>query len=254
MSLAAYKQVMPIYAFAIAWVIFFATVSNFVISGIFDIVLLFIMSAIVSGIVRFVIFINETKSPVRSTGNPEVDAIVSESWELINEMRDTRDKLRNKKIASKTNEIIDISNDIIHKLRRQPELLSSIKRFLNYYLPTTKKLITNYSYMESQSIKGENISNTMQKIEDSLDTLKNAYKKQLDTLFSHTAMDLSTEIDVLENILKKEGLTQNNFGEKAVEADADTNLNKIALDTNADIEKLEGSLNQDTKRDIGGIR
>ena len=146
-----------------------------------------------------------------SSGNPEADAVIKEGRGLLKELETVKDKLKSETMLSKTNEIVDVSHKILDKLRKNPELRSSVKRFSNYYLPTTTKLITNYSYMESQGVKGGNISNTMEKIENTLNTLKNAYKAQLDSLFSQTAIDLETDIRVLENVLKTEGLMQDPF-------------------------------------------
>ena len=145
------------------------------------------------------------------TGNPEVDAFVAEGHALINALDIAKRKLKNKSIAAKSDEIIEVSKNIIDKIRRNPQLISSVRRFLNYYLPTANKLVTNYNYMENQGVEGGNIFETMQKIDDSLDTLLSACKKQLDNLFSHTAMDISADIDVLETVLKQEGLIDDGF-------------------------------------------
>lgn len=143
-----------------------------------------------------------------TTANLEVDAVIGEGFALISELQSASQKIRNPDMVRETNRMIDVSHKIIEKLKRQPQLLSSAKRFFNYYLPTTTKLITNYSYMESQGVTGGNISAAMEKIENSVTALANAYKAQLDSLFSHTVMDLETDIAALEQILKQEGLLQ----------------------------------------------
>lgn len=231
-----HKSVVHIYAFALTWLLLFIFVADFVLADGSDVLILFAGSFVVSILVWFAIrgsrssqtgSANKTVSqpavsaPI-TTGNPEVDALIREGQELIHTLQVTSSQLENRVLAGKTGEIINISNDIIRKLIRQPNLLSSVKRFLNYYLPTTQKLVSNYSYMEEQSVRGKNIAYAMQKIEKTLDTMIDAYKNQLDALFSGTAMDVSTDIDVLESILKSEGLTQADFADKAAEADAST--------------------------------
>ena len=219
------KPVAHIYTFAFMWLL--SALAGNPIHSVMDFAATAIISFSASTIVYLALsFIRKLKNrggnvsardmeePVMetaSTNNPELDAVVSESRLLLEELESAKLRIRSRDIARKTDEIIDISHKIIEKLRRQPQLLSSARRFFNYYLPTTTKLITNYSYMESQGVSGGNISNTMQKIENSLDNVSNAYRAQLDTLFSNTAIDLETDIDALENILKQEGLMQNNF-------------------------------------------
>jgi len=144
-----------------------------------------------------------------ASGNSEVDAVILEGRQMLSQLEGVKSKIKNSSVIYKTNEIIDISHKVLNQLVKKPELHSSVKRFSSYYLPTTIKLVTNYSNMEVQGVQGGNISATMGKIENALETLKIAYKSQLDSLFSHVAIDLETDIQVLENILKSEGLIQN---------------------------------------------
>lgn len=77
---------------------------------------------------------------------------------------------------------------------------------MNYYLPTTVKLLENYNEFGKQEAKGENITSTMKKVEEVLDTVVNAFKKVLDDLFMDKALDTSVDIEVLEKMLREEGL------------------------------------------------
>jgi len=156
---------------------------------------------------------------IETSGNPEVDAITDKGIELLKGVFTVKSEIKNESVVQKVEEIIDTCVKIIDKIRRQPELVSSGNRFLNHYLPTTAKLVDNYHYMESQGVTGGNISETMKKIEDTLETLRNAYQNQLDTLFSSTALDLATDIDVLENILKQEGLAERDFRENSFQTE-----------------------------------
>ncbi|MCL2588879.1 MAG: 5-bromo-4-chloroindolyl phosphate hydrolysis family protein [Oscillospiraceae bacterium] len=245
------KPVAHIYAFAAVWLLFALVGISF--NGAFDVVMMTILASGVSGIVFFISSITgrrkrrpdivetlmpeQKPEPVATTGSPEVDAVVDEADVLLSELNAAKQKIRNREIVSKTDEIADISNKIVEKLKRDPQLLSSAKRFFNHYLPTTTKLITNYSYMEAQGVSGGHISETMQKIETTLDTLVNAYRAQLDTLFSKAALDLKTDIDVLESVLQTEGLTQKTLQNEQ--------LDNVTLDVEADIKAMEESLAQD---------
>ena len=79
---------------------------------------------------------------------------------------------------------------------------------MQYYLPTLLKLLRSYDHMEEQGIRGENIRRTMQEIETVLDTVVEAFNKQLDNLFQEEALDISSDIQVLENMMSQEGLLQ----------------------------------------------
>ena len=79
---------------------------------------------------------------------------------------------------------------------------------MNYYLPTTLKLLTSYEELDRQAVKGENISSTMFDIEGMMETIATAFEKQLDTLFGTEAMDIQADIEVFETILTQEGLKE----------------------------------------------
>ena len=76
---------------------------------------------------------------------------------------------------------------------------------MSYYLPTTLKLLNAYDRMDATGVAGDNISSTKQRVETMMDTLVQAYDKQLDALFGDEAMDISTDITVMENLLRQQG-------------------------------------------------
>ena len=216
------KLVAPIYTFAFVW-LFFALV-GISLNDFLEVVLMTILSlgasVIAYGIAAPIRWFRRRRNPAAAAAPPPkpldadelaIETVINEGRALIAELENAKRSIQKQEVAHRTGEVIDISNKMIEKLRRQPGTLSAAKRFFSYYLPTTSKLITSYSYLESQGIPGGHISSTMQKIEGTLDTLTEAYKTQLDALFSHTALDLETDIQVLENILKAEGLIQSEF-------------------------------------------
>ena len=89
---------------------------------------------------------------------------------------------------------------------QEPKKLPQIRRFLNYFLPTTLKILNAYDRMDAVGISGENIDATKTKVEAMMGTIVKAFDKQLDSLFGAEAMDISTDITVMENLLAQEGL------------------------------------------------
>ncbi len=100
-----------------------------------------------------------------------------------------------------------ISDKIVQDAIQDPADVPQIRKFLNYYLPTTIKLLNAYDRMSDLGIEGENLSKSMSSIECMLDTAIEAYKKQLDSLFANQALDIETDISVMNRMLAREGLT-----------------------------------------------
>ena len=112
------------------------------------------------------------------------------------------------KISRQIKDIENTTSKIFDIVIAHPDKLPQISKFLNYYLPTTLKLLNTYDRMGSQGVTGENISTTMDKVEDTLAMVVTAFHKQLDTLFEGEALDVSADIKVMENLMKAEGLTE----------------------------------------------
>lgn len=144
----------------------------------------------------------------KSTGNPEVDKLIKERDLAISEMRRLNANIENEKISAQINDMEYTTSKIFDHVIAHPDKISQISKFLNYYLPTTMKLLNTYDRMGSQGVEGENITGTMKKVEDTLDMIVAAFHKQLDTLFAGEALDVSADIKVMENLMKTEGLTE----------------------------------------------
>ena len=111
-------------------------------------------------------------------------------------------------ISAKIDRLEIISGKIFAQVQAEPKKLPQIRKFMSYYLPTTLKLLNAYDRMGEQGVTGENISGTMKRVEDMMDTIVQAFEKQLDSLFGAEALDISTDITVLENMMAREGLVE----------------------------------------------
>lgn len=150
------------------------------------------------------------KKPEPSYG-PEIDAIIAEGRTAQKEMGRLYGSIRNAEVRAKINKIMEISDKIVQDAIHDPSDVPQIKRFLSYYLPTTIKLLNAYDRMGNQGIQGENISGSMRRIEDMLDAAIAAYEKQLDSLFANQALDIETDIQVMNSMIMREGLGKSDF-------------------------------------------
>ena len=103
---------------------------------------------------------------------------------------------------------------IFDRVEQNPETVDDIHRLMDYYLPTTIKLLEAYEDLDAQPVQGENIISSKKEIEKTLDTLNTAFEKLLDDLFQDTAWDVSSDISVLNMMLAQEGLTEDGIKKK----------------------------------------
>lgn len=142
----------------------------------------------------------------QSTGNAEIDALLVERGRAISEMRRLNDSIKDEKISAQISQMELTTGKIIDAVVETPAKLPQIRTFMNYYLPTTLKLLNAYDRMDAAGVSGTNIDGTKGKIEDMLDTICTAFTRQLDDLYGQEAMDVSAEIRVMEQMLAQEGL------------------------------------------------
>ena len=143
----------------------------------------------------------------KTTGNPEIDALVKERDRAVSEMRRLNDAIEDAKLSRQIDHLEAVTRKIIDLVVAEPKKLPQTRKFMSYYLPTTLKILNSYDRMGSAGVDGENISTTKQKIEAMMDTIVTAYDKQLDALYGEEALDISTDITVMEQMLQQEGLS-----------------------------------------------
>ena len=148
----------------------------------------------------------KTAAPKKSYG-PEVDPIIEEGNKALAEMGRIYQSVKDPEIRQKINEIMRVTDKITQDAIADPSDIPQIRKFMNYYLPTTIKLLNAYDRMSSQGISGENLDKSMKSITEMLDDAIAAYKKMLDSLFENQALDIETDIEVMNQMLAREGLS-----------------------------------------------
>ena len=128
------------------------------------------------------------KHPKKKSYGPEVDPILEEGNRALSEMGRLYMSIKDPDVRRKINEIMRITDKITQDAIDDPKDIPQIKKFMNYYLPTTLKLLNSYDRMSSLGIEGENLDRSMKNINEMLDAAIEAYKKRLDSLFENQAI------------------------------------------------------------------
>ncbi len=145
-------------------------------------------------------------APEKKSYGPEIDPVIEEGNRALSEMGRLYMSIKDPEIRQKINEIMRITDKITQDAIADPSDIPQIKKFQSYYIPTTIKLLNAYDRMSAQGIQGENLDKTMKSITEMLDTAIEAYKNLLDSLFANQALDIETDIDVMNKMLAREGL------------------------------------------------
>lgn len=207
------RSVVPIYLIGVTWLVHATVFSLHTLSD----YAFCIMASVVVFILAKMVFPDkeytlkgekeqpEKQEKPKNTGNPEIDALIKERERAMSEMRRLNDNIADEKISAQIDHLEEVTGKIIDQVVAAPQKLPQIRRFLDYYLPTTLKILNAYDRMDSAGIAGDNITATKSKVERMMETITVAFDKQLDSLFGEEALDISTDVTVMENLLKQEG-------------------------------------------------
>lgn len=225
------RSVLPIYAIGAVWLLYRDRLTTF--RGILSCA---IVSAIVYGILRIVLRGKKTPDKHEETArpqpvqtqpepekkpepepepqkdangglSPELKSVIYQGEISIKTIRRLNDEIPDERMSAQIDLIERLTAQIFDSVRQKPEKLGQIRQFLNYYLPTTIKLMEQYVQLQNQSVRTENITEGMQKIEGLLDKVIVAFQQQLDALYESDVVDITADIRVMEQMMASEGLT-----------------------------------------------
>ena len=143
--------------------------------------------------------------------DPRVQEVLDRGNAFIAEIRRCNDDIPGEEISNKISHMELIVRQIFERAEAHPEIVPDLKKLMDFYLPMTVKLLNAYADMDAQPIQGETIEGSKREIEATMDTLNAAFEKLLDSVFKDTALDVSSDISVLNTLLAQEGLAEDEF-------------------------------------------
>ncbi len=146
--------------------------------------------------------------------NPELQAMIREGEECIKKLREMNDNIEGEVISAKLFTLENLLKEIFERVQQHPEQMPKMHKFMDYYLPTTMKLVRAYEDFDNMSAPGEEVLEAKEEIEKTLDTINHAFTELLNRLFRDSAFDATTDAQVLKTMLEKEGLTGSPIFEK----------------------------------------
>ena len=156
---------------------------------------------------------NTATPDVADTRNPELVAMINEGQDYIRQLHELNDLIPGEVISEKLDRMEALLKEIFNRLEEDSTQMSQMYKVMNYYLPTTIKLLQSYSDFDGISAPGTDVINAKAEIEKTVDIINEAFTELLNKLFQATVFDVTTDAQVLQTMLAKEGLTKNDFSE-----------------------------------------
>ena len=123
---------------------------------------------------------------------------------ILRNIRRANDRIADPVLSAKIDRLEEVTAKIFQAVEADPKKRSSIDTFLNYYLPTTQKLLDSYAEFEATGVEGANLGQAKDRIEKTMDSIVAGFEHQLDELYKMDAMNVDSDIRVMETMLRRD--------------------------------------------------
>lgn len=199
-------SVIPVYCLAAVWLLYCLIfpvyhIWHFLLCAVISVLAYLIAKKIFPGTVELV------EAPA-TTGDAERDELLADGRLAVSELHAIGAKITDRAVAKKVDTIADLTEKLYEDVRKDPSDFRPVRRFTDYYRPTTEKLLRRYTELQDSEIASENINGAKTRIEDMLDSIIIAYRKELNSLYENDLVDITADIQVMEKKMAAEGLTE----------------------------------------------
>ncbi len=146
----------------------------------------------------------------RIEAESKLDPIILQGRKYILEVNKANEQLPDEVISEKLSLLETTLIKLFSYLEKRPSKINSIAKFMDYYMPTTMKLVHSYCELEAHSMEVNNVKQMKQEILEVLDTINDGFISLFDELYKDDVIDISSDISVLKTMLKQDGYLEDN--------------------------------------------
>ena len=157
----------------------------------------------------------EEASGIHLTGDKLADQVITSGLEMLATIRRENAVITDPELTELMDQLTIKCEQIFRTVSECPSKAPQVRKFMNYYLPTTLKMLTTYRTMSQRGVSAGEMKEARETTLRALRLILTACQKQIDNLHRENMLDMSTDIDVLEQMLKRDGYTDNELVESA---------------------------------------
>ena len=151
----------------------------------------------------------EEASRIPLTGDPAADQVITKGQEMLATIRRENQAIPDETLSRQMDTLAEKCEQIFRTVSEAPGKAPQVRKFMNYYLPTTLKMLANYRTMQQRGVSYQEMNQARETTVRGMNMILTACQKQIDNLHRENMLDISTDIDVLEQMLKRDGYTEN---------------------------------------------
>lgn len=142
------------------------------------------------------------------SGDAEADEVILKGQDMLHQIRAENDAIADEMLSGQMDELERLCVQIFTTVAEKPHKAGQTRKFMNYYLPTTLKMLASYRKMNERGVSVADMTTARSETSRGMSMVLTACQKQLDNLYKDTMLDVSTDIDVLEQMLKRDGYAE----------------------------------------------
>ena len=201
------KSAIPIYGSAAVWLLVGLIAPGLLLKGAYLVATVAVSAGVYFGLSKAFPGREIEVREAAHSGDKGIDALIEDARKQLDSLQTANAAIPDADITQKLARMTAAGEEILKVLERDTSQAKAVRRFMNYYLPTADKLVSTYRMMRGTPNPGENMEHAMRSVENSLGMIADAFEKQLDNLYKDRALDVETDIDVLETMMASDGLT-----------------------------------------------
>ncbi len=137
----------------------------------------------------------------------ELQGILNQGQQYVDKIHESNDIIKDKIISQKLDRMESVVSMIFHEVDINPHHADKLGMFMNYYLPTTEKLLEAYIEIDEKKVKGKALEKAKKDIEGAIDKIIDSFEGLLDKFYQEKELDIETDISAMEILMKQDGLT-----------------------------------------------
>ena len=151
----------------------------------------------------------EAASEIPLTGDEIADSVIIKGQEMLKTIRSENAMIPDQTLSAQMDTLAEKCTQIFRTVSESPSKAPQVRKFMNYYLPTTLKMLANYRTMQQRGVSYQEMNQARDTAVRGMNMVLTACQKQIDNLHKENMLDISTDIDVMEQMLKRDGYTEN---------------------------------------------
>ncbi|MBR4992396.1 MAG: 5-bromo-4-chloroindolyl phosphate hydrolysis family protein [Clostridia bacterium] len=198
------KSTLPVYAVGVFWLVWALILP---LHNLLHYIFVAALSGVLFAVLRKILPDIVTYEPIPEvqTGDDVADALLKDGRQRLARIEKNGDCIREEAVRNQVARLELSVDKILDLVEQKPEQAGQLRRFMNYYLPNLEKITDTFALLEEQGVEGENITQAKDSIRQMLDVMEGAFAKQLDALFRHTALDVTSDIFAMQTLMAQEG-------------------------------------------------